>query len=59
MCVCGKKFKNKVIQSKESIAKETRRYNVSILINHHQDLEKMISTVRSTMDLYWNENERK
>ena len=36
------KFKNKVIQSEEFNIKESRRYNVSVSINHHQDLEKML-----------------
>ena len=28
-------------QSEEFINKERRRYNVSVLINHHQDMEKI------------------
>ena len=31
------KFKNKVIKSDEFIVKESRNYNVSLLINHHQN----------------------
>ena len=32
--------------------KEIQRYNILVLINHHQDLEKMISSViRSMMDV--------
>ena len=45
-----KKMKNKVIQSEEFNVKESRHYNVSVLINHLQNLEKMISSVvRSPM----------
>ena len=36
----GEKLKNKVIQSKEFNMKESRRCNISIFRNHHQDLEK-------------------
>ena len=47
-----KKFKNKVIKREYFIVKESRRCNVSVLINHYQDLEKMIqSVVRPTMDI--------
>ena len=35
-------LKNKVIQSEEFTMKESRRYNVSVTINHPQDLEKML-----------------
>ena len=51
----GEKLKNKVIQNEEIDVKESRRYNVSVLTNpnHHQDLEKMISSVvRSTMGVW-------
>ena len=42
----------KLIQSEEFIVKESQRYNLSVLINHHQDLEKMTSSVvRSMMDI--------
>ena len=34
-------LENKVIQSEEYNVKESRRYNISVSINHHQDLEKM------------------
>ena len=45
-------MKNNVIQSEESNMKENRRYNVSVLINHHQDLEKILSNIiRSSMDV--------
>ena len=40
-----KNWKNKVIQSEEFNVKESWRYNVSVLINLHWDLEKMISSV--------------
>ena len=33
--------KNKVIQSEELNMKESRCYDVSVLIHHHQDNEKM------------------
>ena len=36
---CGEKLKNKVILSDEYFMKESRRYNLSILINHHQDFK--------------------
>ena len=38
-------LKNKEIQGKESNAKESRRYNVSVLINHHQDFNKPSSGI--------------
>ena len=38
-------MKTKVIQSEEFIMKESRRYNVSTLINYHQDLQKMLSYI--------------
>ena len=48
--IYGVKLKSKVIQSEEFNVKESRRYNVSVLIN--QDLEKMISSIfRSTTDV--------
>ncbi len=40
VCVCGEKLRNKVIQSEEFYAKESWRDNVSVLINHQQDIEK-------------------
>ena len=52
VCVCGEKLKNKVIQSEEFNMEESRRYNVSVLINHHHDLKKMLSSVvGSPMDV--------
>ena len=36
----GEKWKNKVIQREEFIVKESQRYNVSVLITHHQDFRK-------------------
>ena len=45
VCVRGEKMKNKVIQTEEFDMKENQRYNVSVLINHHQNLEKMLSNV--------------
>ena len=54
VCVCvyiyiytERETENKVIQSEEFNVKESRRYNMSILINHYQDLEKMLSSVVS------------
>ena len=45
-------FKNKVIQRVEFNMKESRHYNVSVLINHYQDFEKMLSSVAgSLMDI--------
>ena len=32
-------MKNKVIQNDEFIVKESRRYNILVLINHHQDFK--------------------
>ena len=45
------RLKNKVIQREESYVKESQRYKVSVLMNHHQDLERIISSdVKSPMD---------
>ena len=45
------KLENKIIQSDGFIVKESQRYNVSVLINQHQDFKMMIlSVVRSMMD---------
>ena len=41
------KLINKVIQEEEFNEKESR-YNVSVLINHHQDKWEMISSVVET-----------
>ena len=41
----GEKLKNKVIQSEEFNVKERQCYDVSVLINHHQDLEKKSSNI--------------
>ena len=47
----GEKLKNKVIKSEEFNVKERQHYNISVLLNHHQDLEKMIlSVIGSTID---------
>ena len=47
------KIENKIIEREEFNVKENQRYNVSVLINHHQDLDRMISSdVRSPIDLY-------
>ena len=37
------KLKNKVIQKEGFNVKESQHYNVSVLMNHHQDQERMIS----------------
>ena len=37
-------LKKKVIQSEEFKMIESRRYNVSVSIKHHQDLKKMLSS---------------
>ena len=38
--------------SEEFNLKESRRYNVSVLIDHNQDLEKILSSVvRSTINV--------
>ena len=51
----GEKLKNKVIQSEGFNLKQTRRYTVSVLINHHPDLKKMIlHVIGSTIDVSWN-----
>ena len=47
VCVCMRigmymyveKLKNKVFQRDEFIVKESRRYNISVLISHHQDFK--------------------
>ena len=45
-------MKNIVIQSEEFNMKENRCYNVPVLINLHQDIQKMLSSgVRSSMTL--------
>ena len=50
-----KNLTNKVIQSEEFNVKENRCYNVLVLINHHQDLEKMLtSVVWSSVNVKWN-----
>ena len=47
------KLENKVTESEQFNMKESRRYNVSVLINHHQDLENMtLSVVISTMNVF-------
>ena len=54
VCMCGEReeLKNKVIQREEFNMKKSRRYNVSVLINHHRDLEKMLSSIfRSPIDI--------
>ena len=38
----GEKLKNKVIQSEEFNVKGSQHYNVLVLINHYQDLKKII-----------------
>ena len=38
VCVC-RKIENKVMQNEEFNMKESRHYNVSVLIYHRQDLE--------------------
>ena len=53
-------LKNKVIQGEESNMKESQRYNVLVLINHHQDEEKMSwSAIRSPMDAKQNTKQNK
>ena len=52
--IYGEKLKNKVIQSEEFNMKNKvdAIFDVFVLINHHQDLEKMLSSVvRSPMDV--------
>ena len=45
-----KKLKNNVIQRQEFNLKESRRDNVSVSKDHHQDLKNMLSSViRSPM----------
>ena len=46
-------MKNKVTQREEFNVKEIQRYNVSVQMNHQQDLERMMSSdVRSPMDFF-------
>ena len=40
-----KTLKNKLIGPEEFNMKESRRYNVPVLINHHQYLENILSSV--------------
>ena len=35
-----RKLKNKVTQREEFKVKESQRYNISVLMNHHQDLDR-------------------
>ena len=47
----SRKIENKLIHRKEFNIKQSQCYNVSVLMDHHQDLERMISSdVRSPMD---------
>ena len=40
------------MQEEELNVKVSQRYNVTVLMNHHQELEKMISTdVKSLIDV--------
>ena len=34
-----RELKNKVIKTENSYVKESQRYNVSVIANHHQDLD--------------------
>ena len=46
------KLEKQVSQKEEFNLKESWRSNVSVLINHHQDLEKMLShVVRSSVNV--------
>ena len=38
-------MKNKVIQSEECDPNESRRYNLSTFIYHHQDIEKILPNI--------------
>ena len=40
--ICKEKLKNKVIQNEEFDMKEGQCYNILVLRNHHQNLEKML-----------------
>ena len=52
----GRKIENQSNPSEEFNMKESQRYNVSVLMNHHQDFEKMLSSVvRSSIDLKSND----
>ena len=45
-------MKNKVIQREEFNMKESQPFYVLVLINHHQGIEKMLSSaIKSTMDV--------
>ena len=52
-CVCARVYIYIYMEkTKEFNVKESRGYNVLVLTNHHQDSEKMISSVvRSPMDV--------
>ena len=41
----GEKLENKDCKSEELNMKESWRFNVSVSLNHHQDLEMMLSSV--------------
>ena len=64
ICVCvsvcvEKNWKTKKSKLKK-VMKDSQRYNVSVSINHNQDLEKMLwSVVKSSMDVYRKKKKRK
>ena len=47
------KFKNKVIQREDFNEKESQLYYVSVLMNHHQDLENLISINVITLTFFY------
>ena len=51
--VIWEKLKNKVIQREEFNVKESQHYNISVLRNHHQDLERMIITLFLNFSVYY------
>ena len=47
-----RKLKNKLIQREELNVKDCQRFNVSVLLNHHLNKERLISNdVKSPMDI--------
>ena len=47
-------FKNKVIKSEEFNLKESRCYNISVSIGHHQDIESLFCI---SLNFYWRSND--
>ena len=53
------KLKNKVIKTEKCNVRKSRRYNVSVLMRLHQDLERTISSKRYITDGFFKKQENK